>query len=143
SLDDNGYLQQDVIVTYNIEKALLTRAINELQKYGPPGIAAINLKHCLLLQLRQMTPKKPIAEAIVTYHLEDVANGQFDDIEKALHITKPVLRRAIRTIKSLEPKPCRSLFSKPAATITPDATITLTKEGFSFQLNEQDLPTIT
>lgn len=143
SLDDNGYLQQDIIMTYNIEQSLLTSAINELQKYGPPGIAAISLKHCLLLQLRQMTPKNRIAEAIVTYHLENVANGQFDDIEKALHITKPVLRRAIRTIKSLEPKPCRSLFSKPAATITPDATITLTKEGFSFQLNEQDLPTIT
>lgn len=143
SLDDNGYVQQDVIVTYNIEKELLMRAIQELQKHGPPGIAAMNLKHCLLLQLQQLTPKKPIAEAIVTYHLEDVAQGNFEAITKALHITMPVLRRAIQTIKSLEPKPCRSLFSKPAATITPDATITLTEEGFSFQLNEHDLPKIT
>lgn len=143
SLDDNGYVQQDVIVTYNIEKELLMRAIEELQKYGPPGIAALSLKHCLLLQLQQLTPRKPIAEAIVTYHLEDVASGKLETITKALHITLPMLRRAIQTIKSLEPKPCRSLFSKPAATITPDATITLTEDGFSFQLNERDLPKIT
>lgn len=143
SLDDNGYMQQDIIVTYNIEKELLMRAIQELQHYGPPGIAAMNLKHCLLLQLQQLTPRKPIAEAIVTYYLEQVAQGDYEAITKALHITLPVLRRAIQTIKSLEPKPCRSLFSKPAATITPDAIITLTKDGFSFQLNEQDLPKIT
>ena len=143
NLDDNGYLSRDAIAAYQIPEALLQAAIQELQQHGPPGIAAFDLRHCLLLQLEALEPRQIVAEKIVTSHLEDVANSAFEKITQALHITPHTLRRAIRKIQALEPKPCRSLFSRPATTITPDATVMLSDEGFTFQLNTAGMPKIS
>lgn len=143
NLDDNGYLSREAIAAYQIPEDLLQAAIQELQQHGPSGIAAFDLRHCLLLQLEAMEPRQLVAEKIVIHHLEDVANGAFDKITQSLHISPHTLRRAIRKIQALEPKPCRSLFSRPATTITPDATVMLSDEGFTFQLNTAGMPKIS
>lgn len=143
NLDDNGYLSREAIAPYQMPEELLQAAIKELQQHGPAGIGALDLRHCLLLQLETMEPRQIIVEKIVVHHLEDVANGAYDKIAQALQISPPALRRAIRKIQTLEPKPCRSLFSRPATTITPDATVMLTEEGFTFQLNTAGMPKIS
>lgn len=143
NLDDNGYLSREAIAPYQMPEELLQAAITELQQHGPVGIGAFDLRHCLLLQLETMEPRHIIVEKIVAHHLEDVANGAHDTIAQALKISLPALRRAIRKIQTLEPKPCRSLFSRPATTITPDATVRLTDNGFTYQLNTAGMPKIS
>ncbi|MBC7397619.1 MAG: RNA polymerase sigma-54 factor, partial [Bdellovibrionales bacterium] len=75
SLNDDGYFEGDL-------PALATRAEIELedaeeilkmiQNFDPIGIAARNLKECLLLQARFMTPRNELVEKIIEAHMVEL-----------------------------------------------------------------------
>ncbi|MEO0965006.1 MAG: RNA polymerase factor sigma-54 [Planctomycetota bacterium] len=113
----------------------LELALDELQqRLDPPGLAARDLRECLLLQIdhkidtdrRTHNPDAPdLADArlIVDEHLADLEANRLPKIEKATGITIDGIRAAVRQLRQFHPHPGRLLVNDEAPSITPDAVI--------------------
>ena len=107
-LDENGYLDQedmDDIEAAGISHELVAQAVATLQDLEPAGIAARNLKECLLLQLRRLPQRDVLAERIVETHLEDLGDRRWRMIAKSLQTSEEAVQQAAERIRTLSPRP--------------------------------------
>ncbi len=88
ALDDNGWLPvplDDLIDATagpeQLEAAKAALAI--VQRLDPPGVAARDLRECLLLQLTPDMPFYEEMQTIISDHLEDVSNNKLPHIAEA------------------------------------------------------------
>src|SRR5690606_761774 len=82
--------------------------IQQIQKMDPPGIAATDLRECLLLQLERKSNKIPgrdIAIRIIRDEWESFEKKHFDKVLKKLNISDEDLKTAYECILLLDPKP--------------------------------------
>ncbi|MEG2073441.1 MAG: RNA polymerase factor sigma-54 [Angelakisella sp.] len=135
-LDDNGYLKmtaESIAIATGRTTEQVEKALEILQQFEPTGVFARNLRECLLLQLRAISPRQPLAERIVSEFLEQVAQNRPDTIAKETETTLGQVKDAIVTIKSLNPKPGSGYYCERAAYVVPD--IKVTAEGDSLRVS--------
>ncbi len=63
NLDDDGYLMspvEDVARQAGADEALVERALAKVQQLDPPGVAARNLRECLMLQVQTLEIDDPL-----------------------------------------------------------------------------------
>lgn len=92
SLDEHGFLREPPATLARMLAVKLQRVravLHLLREIGPPGIAASDLRECLLLQiecLEKTGAAHPYAHAIVTTYLEELGTGRYRAIAQALHL---------------------------------------------------------
>src|SRR5215212_1262827 len=64
-----AHLYDEPVTAEQVEDVL----VHIVQKLDPPGVAARDLKECLLIQITQDTPLKDVVRVLVRDHLDDVA----------------------------------------------------------------------
>lgn len=143
NIDDNGYLQATVEEIASFSQASEDRVLEILklvQNFDPPGIAARDLRECLLIQIAQIGFQGTIIENIVAEHLADFEKKRFSLIARRLGITLEDLAHAIRLIERLEPKPGRAFYSPDNAYIVPDVFVIKHEGQYIVLLNEEGVP---
>src|SRR5690606_17889825 len=113
SLDDDGYLTQDIDELLRQLPSRLTAsrtelqaALEYLQQLDPPGVGARNLQECLSLQIRALpadTPSRQQALELVENHLEIFAAKNFRLLQKILGCNETCLQRIQQMITQLHP----------------------------------------
>lgn len=135
-LDDNGRLSRrltDIADDISIEtghtvtRAMLLPALDIIRyQLEPPGLGAVDLRECLLIQLRRRSPKTlavRVAEEIVSDYFDLFTKKHYDRLCKTLGIDMETLEQAVETIRSLDPKPGSSFggsHDDKTSHITPD-----------------------
>jgi RNA polymerase sigma-54 factor len=127
SLDENGYLittQEDMASILAVDMESVRDALSIIQSFEPFGVGAIDLKECLLIQLKYKDFHNEKIEAIVKNHLDDIACNRLNSISKKLSISIDEAQKYSDIIKNLEPKPGRA-FEGSSSTkyVTPDVYI--------------------
>jgi len=118
----------------------LQRALSIVQTLDPPGIAGLDLRECLLLQLRRDGQAYPVEIRIIEAYLDDLANNRFPKIAKALGISVEDVKTAAETIASLNPLP-GSLFGGEAARfIRPDVVVTEVEGVYEVKVDSESVP---
>jgi len=150
SLDDDGYLHQDLdeLVSMlpaelEIEIEELHVALRHLQNLDPPGVGARDLGECLKLQLAALpdsTPYHAHALEIVTHHLDVLAARDFVRLKKLLRCEDDVLRGVKNLITGLNPRPGGSYSSGDTRYIIPDVIVKKTKGVWLVALNPDAMP---
>ena len=150
SLDENGYLQQDLeelagILPPELEVGIdeLHLALTYLQHLEPAGIGARNLGECLRLQLDALpeaTRYRAHALNIVVHHLDALAARDYSKLKKLLHCEDEVLRGVKNLITGLNPRPGASYFSGDTRYIIPDVIVKKTKGEWVAALNPDAMP---
>lgn len=116
SLDDNGYLTRGTgSLASDIETSsgipITPREVREVlsivKSMDPPGIGAVDLRECLLLQLKRKKQSKATALAteIVTHYFDLLSLNHFDELVSLSGAKPEELQAALDTIKTLNPKP--------------------------------------
>jgi len=144
NLDNNGYLtatlEELALLSSSTINAIET-ILKEVQKFDPPGVAARNLKECLLLQLTNIGEKDKIfIEKILDRHMNNLGAKKYDVIAKDLQVRREDVIRAVKIIHSLDPKPGRAFDTEEPKYITPDLYVYKIGEEFVVVLNEDGLP---
>ncbi len=90
NIDANGYLKLDLEEV--CRKCRCTRAeaeamLGRIQSLDPTGVGARDLTECLLLQMKAENIAAPEIERMVRHHLDDLAQGRWLKIARALGIT--------------------------------------------------------
>lgn len=131
-LDDRGYLKssdEELARQYDVSPDMIRRAVRELQKLDPPGIAARDLRECLLLQLKAQGLVHSLEWDIVDSHLEEVAKNHVQQIARAIDADVDETEEAIERIKALNPAPGYEVAFEFARHIYPEVYVEFDHEG--------------
>ena len=111
-----------------VSRADLLPAFELVRSFDPAGVCAIDLRDCLLLQLRRMdggNPDVALARLIVDRYFDLLAGRRYDRLAQRVKATATTLDRALAIIRSLDPYPGSSAasVSDRAQHITPDLVV--------------------
>jgi len=114
--------------------------LNTIQEFDPVGVAARDLKECLLIQIKFLGKEGFILGKIVKYHLPDLERKRYRVIAADLNISIEEVIEAARAISQLEPKPGRPFNDKESQYITPDIYVYKMDDKYKVVLNGDGLP---
>ncbi|MFN0039829.1 MAG: RNA polymerase factor sigma-54 [Burkholderiales bacterium] len=150
SLDDDGFLAQDLEELANLLPAELEIgaedlqiALKYLQSLDPPGVGARNLSECLSLQIEahpEGTPYRKEALQIVTEHLDTFAARDYLKLKKILRCDDTVLRAVQAFIIGLNPRPVANFTGTEARYIISDVVVRKIKGLWVAALNPEAMP---
>ena len=134
NLDDNGYLTRDLQAIADdlaftegkdFPVAEIRRVWERVRELEPAGIGAVDLRDCLLLQLRRLprSVESVAALEIVRDYFDLFAKKHFSRIGGAMGISEELLKDALAVISRLNPKPAAQLDSSVGEgpqTVIPD-----------------------
>jgi RNA polymerase sigma-54 factor len=116
-------------------------ALEIVQAFDPPGVAAKDLRECLLIQLRVLGDEDSVAVEVVRDHLHKLQNKQFKEIAKALGKPLEIVMEALEIIKTLDPRPGQKHNRTQPRLIEPDVFIVKVAGGqYSVVTNEDEVP---
>ena len=144
NLDANGYLTaslEELCALSGMPSDRVETVLKQVQSFDPQGVAARNLRECLLLQLKAIADKdRALVEKILSAHLHDLGSKKYDSIARALHVRREDVIRAVKAINTLNPKPGRAFDTEKPKYITPDLSVYKIGDEFVVVLNEDGLP---
>lgn len=115
SLNENGFLNDDICEIAKRNQAdvhLVKSCLKKIQSLEPAGVGAVNLKDCLLIQLKRMPERNVLAEKIVENYLELVAKNHLPRIAKETRTSISQVENACKVIKNLNPKPVNGFYTE-------------------------------
>ena len=152
SIDEDGYLRRpvesildDVMFNFGvvIEAADVERVLSRIQRLDPVGIAARDLRECLLVQLDVMgndVDGRENAIDMLRDCYKPFTMKHFDAIKRKLGIDDYDLKEAYDLVRSLDPKPGEGDFAVQTNYITPDFTVERDGDDFRITLNGRNAP---
>lgn len=146
NLDGNGYLELSlgqIADSLQLDLDEAEKALSILQGFDPAGVAARNLKECLLLQANKLPNCPPLLTVLISNHLEDVANYRIPKLAKALAVSEQEIKDAIKRIKCFNPRPGAAFQSSEIRYIVPDVIIRRAGERFVVSIQDAALPRLT
>ncbi len=116
SLDEDGYLRRevasivdDLAFGQNIETNAqeIAGLVSKIQLFDPPGICAVTLQECLILQLKRMPDSKPVRNAIeiLDKYFNEFIKKHYEKIQRHLDLNDEDFKKVINNIIKLNPKP--------------------------------------
>jgi len=141
NLDDRGYLTVDLVLIadrFGKEEAEVERILKVVQHLNPPGIAARNLRECLLVQL-DGNPQS-LAYRIIDKQFDNLANHRYEAILSSLGCTEEELTQALEEISRLNPRPGEGQSLTKDQTVIPDLRVVEQDGKWVVLLNDNWLP---
>lgn len=143
NLDENGYLLSTAEEMAEVEGLPIEdvrEGIRVVQTLDPAGVAALDVRECLLLQLESRGGKGGVAWNIVAEHLKQVESRQYKELAKLLGRPPEHITIALDVIRHLDPRPGLRYSGPGARQVEPDVYIFKDGEDFIIQLNDEDIP---
>jgi RNA polymerase sigma-54 factor len=134
NLDTNGYLQGRLDDLLGLDAgpedlALAQRALALVQKLDPPGVAARDLRECLLLQLTPGMAYYEQLKTLISNHLEDLEHNRLPVIAKKTGYTVELIQQVLGELRKLSPKPGADYSNVASPPVTPDVFVELDEDG--------------
>lgn len=147
SLSAAGYLEisiEQISEELGICKEDIEKALKIVQTLEPTGIAARDIRECLILQVEKLEIKDEIIETIIFNYLENIADNKYEFVAKKLGIQTKKVQEYSDTIKRLEPKPSRGFYTGDEVNyIIPDAEIKNIDGQYYIIMNDTDIPKLS
>jgi RNA polymerase sigma-54 factor len=143
ALNADGYLAEGIDGVLAALPADLDASVEEveavrrqLQRFDPTGIASLDLRDCLRVQLEQFdtsTPHRELALQIVAGELELLARNDIARLARKLRAGEEDVAAAALLIRSLDPRPGAALDATPVEYVAPD--VYAYKEGTRWKVS--------
>ncbi|HCP4885861.1 RNA polymerase factor sigma-54 [Escherichia coli] len=149
AVDDTGYLTvplEDILESMGDEEIDIDEVeavLKRIQRFDPVGVAAKDLRDCLLIQLSQFdktTPWLGEARLIISDHLDLLANHDFRTLMRVTRLKEDVLKEAVNLIQSLDPRPGQSIQTGEPEYVIPDVLVRKHNGHWTVELNSDSIP---
>ncbi len=132
--DQNGE-QHD----YTLEE--VEEALRLVRGFDPPGIACIDLRESLLLQMDiQEIPEDALARRMICDAWDLFLRRQFPAVAKKIGVELPELEEAVELVRTLETYPGRRFSTDRPHYIEPDVFVRRVGDEYVIQLNDDGMP---
>ncbi|MBS2138346.1 RNA polymerase factor sigma-54 [Escherichia coli] len=149
AVDDTGYLTvplEDILESMGDEEIDIDEVeavLKRIQRFDPVGVAAKDLRDCLLIQLSQFdktTPWLEEARLIISDHLDLLANHDFRTLMRVTRLKEDVLKEAVNLIQSLDQRPGQSIQTGEPEYVIPDVLVRKHNGHWTVELNSDSIP---
>ncbi|EFD4338757.1 RNA polymerase factor sigma-54 [Escherichia coli] len=149
AVDDTGYLTvplEDILESMGDEEIDIDEVeavLKRIQRFDPVGVAAKDLRDCLLIQLSQFdktTPWLEEARLIISDHFDLLANHDFRTLMRVTRLKEDVLKEAVNLIQSLDPRPGQSIQTGEPEYVIPDVLVRKHNGHWTVELNSDSIP---
>jgi RNA polymerase sigma-54 factor len=143
NLDEDGYVSaslEEIAAAGEHTAAQVEEALHVVQSLDPAGVAARDLRECLLLQLESMNGTGGVAWMIVSNHLRLLETRQYREIGKLLGRPMEHIEIAVRVIQHLNPRPGLRYSGAGARVVEPDVYLIKDGDDYIIQMNDEDVP---
>ena len=143
NLDENGYLlstPEEMAEEGGHALEDVREAVRVVQSLDPAGVAASDVRECLLLQLASRGAEGGVAWDIVHDHLKQVETRQSKELAKLLHRPIEHIQVALDVIRHLDPRPGLRYSGPGARVVEPDVYISKDGEDYLIQVSDDDVP---
>ena len=143
NIDDDGYLMvslEDISEEFNLSDGVAEEVLKKVQKFDPIGVAARDVKECLLIQAGFLSSSNSLVTEIIDCCLPLLETKDYQGISKQLDVPCEAVAEAVKTILELEPKPGRAFSTSAVHYVVPDVFIKLVEDEFVISLNDSGLP---
>lgn len=143
NLNENGYLAlsaEEICSATESTPEEFEAVLRRIQFFDPVGVAARDLRECLLVQLENLGLSDSLAAKIVAGHLNFLESKRYEKLAKDLNVTIDEIAEAAHMIASLEPKPSRGYEQDEVRTVLPDVFVEKVGDEFLIYLNDDGVP---
>ncbi|MEN8170255.1 MAG: RNA polymerase factor sigma-54 [Pseudomonadota bacterium] len=151
AISDDGFLSlplEEILESLQpqlpeIEMDEVVAVLHIVQNCDPIGVAAQDLRECLLLQLRTLAGKttwQAEAHALLEKHFELLAGRDYTQLKRVMKLNEQQLTEVIQLIQSLNPRPGAQIASDKTEYITPDVMVSKTTSGWRVELSAGAAP---
>src|SRR5690606_88833 len=106
NVDDRGYLRatvDELAFSTNIPKENIESVLKVVQSFHPPGVAARDIRECLMLQLERMEKTDTLEYRIISQTMDALGKRRLPEIARATGVDIEEVQEAMQRISMLEP----------------------------------------
>lgn len=149
AVNNTGYLTvplEEILESMGDETVTMAEVeavLKRIQRFDPVGVAARDLRDCLLVQLSQYAKGTPyLAEArlVISEHLDLLANHDFRSLMRSTRLKEDTLKEVIALIQSLDPRPGQSIITDESEYVIPDVLVRKAQDKWMVELNADSVP---
>ena len=144
-LDEHGYFEgalEELAAELAVAMPQMEAALKIVQRFDPPGVGAMDLRECLMIQLEQTDACGSLACQILQDHFQLFVQHRCSAIASALNVPLEEVAGACECLKRLNPKPGRLFSGDLPPYIVPDLIITRRERHYDVDLNDQGMPRV-
>lgn len=146
-IDERGFLtasEDEIAQQLEIEAEKVKKVLDVMKReIEPTGLVASSIEERLLLQAIERNADEIVKEIIKNY-LPAIEKGKKERVMKELNISPDEFERALRFIRTLDPKPERIFYSKTDnRDIIPDARVVIEDGEVNVEINDDGIPELT
>jgi len=150
NIDSAGFLTtplEELSALYDRPQEALSKVLEEIQTFDPPGVGARTLQESFLIQLRLQGKKESMAFQIIESHFEELIHNRLPAIAKQLKCSPQKVRHVLEEeISHLYFHPGTNYpqghYQEVNQTIVPDVYVHQTETALSIEVNEQRLSSL-
>lgn len=143
NIDDNGYLRaslEELSFSTNIPIEPIEQVLRVVQSFHPPGVAARNLRECLMLQLERANRQASLEYQIVSEHMDALGKRRFPDIARLLGRRVEEIQEAAERISHLEPRPARDFAASEPLYVVAEVFVRASGDDYVVSTNNDAVP---
>ncbi|MAV64487.1 MAG: RNA polymerase sigma-54 factor [Candidatus Marinimicrobia bacterium] len=145
NLDQKGYLGIEPILIadrFNVALDCVNDVKSKIMLLDPAGVASLNIRECLLSQLKFQNHSNSIAFRIISDFFEDFSKANYDRICSGLNISKNDVKEAFDIISGLYLYPGDGMINLDKGTIIPDLIVERREESWVIMVNDSSIPEV-
>ncbi len=131
----------DLARTAGLDPYDAEEVLRMIQKLDPVGVAARDLRECLLVQAEHLGyDEEDVVWQLIDRHLPNLERRNFSAIVRDLRCELEEVYEAAKLISTLEPRPGRNFSSEDPAYITPDVYVMKVGDDYVVNTNDDGMP---
>lgn len=145
NIDEGGYLRaslEEICQACAVSEEHALPVLERIQEFDPTGVAARDLRECLLIQARFLGMEGGVVEQILLSNLKDLETRNYKQISRDLGVDLSQVHIAAKIIAGLDPRPGRIFGSDEVQYISPDIFVSKLGDDYVVMLNEEGLPNL-
>jgi RNA polymerase sigma-54 factor len=149
NLDDRGYLTIEGVPPEDVVPRLAAEAevdpedaeeiLKVIQGFDPIGLAARDLRECLLVQARHFGMDELVIR-VLDEHISDLERRNYQAIAKKLNVEIEEVYDVAQVIAELEPRPARNFLVNEPQYIVPDVWVHKVGDKYFVVANDDGMP---
>jgi RNA polymerase sigma-54 factor len=111
-----------------------------MQTLDPAGIAARDLRECLILQLREAKMEDTLVFRLVTENFADLLAHRWNDLAKRYAVEPAAVQAAADSLARFDPKPGHKYSDRGDTYVIPDLVVEKIGDRYHVYLNDSGIP---
>ena len=145
NIDEKGYLNasiDELVFSTNTPKETIQDILELIQSFEPAGVAAKDLRECLMLQLARSEREASLEYRILDRCFKLLGKRKFPEIARDLGVSLEHVVQAAERISRLNPRPGNAYLNDGENYVAPEVFITKNGDEYVVSTNNDHIPRI-